>query len=601
MRRTIFSIVVLISVVASYAPAVRNGFVWDDTALVLRDPLIRSWRLIPEGFNHYLFVDATPSDFYRPLQRLTYTIEYALFAARPGPYHITSILVHASAAIALMLFAQALLEALGCDRSRAGWVSFIAALIWGIHPVHSSAVVYVSGRADPLAALFGFAGCYFVLQSLVRQGPRSAALMVLGSIAFFGSALSKESGFVFPLLMMLLLAILKQRRALLHLGVGIVFIATAYLALRLPAEHTSPPRFGKPSPLSVRPITMARAAAEYTGLLIAPVNLHMERDVNQRFTRNLYNDTTASAARELQTLAGIAICAGCLIWIVRSRRRDPAIFALLVCAVLSYLPISGVMRLNASVAEHWMYVPSAFLLIALTFTAWRYAVPLLRFRPTFATATVVCASWLIFLGGRTFIRTFEWKDQRTFLQSTIASGGRSARMLVNLGALESSENRLDLAKKYLTDALKLDPGHPFATIDLAAVHIKQSEFDQARVLLGRAIQMDAVEGKAHELLAIVENKQHGRADLLRLRLAAHTGFSDWAIEKRYVKLLAETGATAAAIKELQFCLQSDWYRAESWQLLAQLLAQTGQRELAADAMALASSYDVHLSARPAIL
>ena len=56
----------LLTVAAVYAPAALNGFVWDDTALVLRDPLIRSWRLIPEGFNHFLFVDATASDFYRP-------------------------------------------------------------------------------------------------------------------------------------------------------------------------------------------------------------------------------------------------------------------------------------------------------------------------------------------------------------------------------------------------------------------------------------------------------------------------------------------------------------------------------------------------------
>jgi hypothetical protein len=55
-----------------YWPALRNGFVWDDTALVLRDPLIRSWRLIPEGFRHFLFLDATGSNFYRPIQRLSF-------------------------------------------------------------------------------------------------------------------------------------------------------------------------------------------------------------------------------------------------------------------------------------------------------------------------------------------------------------------------------------------------------------------------------------------------------------------------------------------------------------------------------------------------
>jgi len=79
--KKIWAALILIAVVfISYAPAVRNGFVWDDTALVLRDPLIRSWRLIPEGFNHFLFVDATASDFYRPIRRLIYTIDYAAFA-----------------------------------------------------------------------------------------------------------------------------------------------------------------------------------------------------------------------------------------------------------------------------------------------------------------------------------------------------------------------------------------------------------------------------------------------------------------------------------------------------------------------------------------
>src|SRR5207245_9986458 len=118
----------------SYAPAVRNGFVWDDTALVLRDPLIRSWRLIPEGFNHFLFVDATASDFYRPIQRLIYTIDYAAFAFRPGPYHLTSVLWHGLAAIALLFFAVELLLSFGLERGRCRLMALIAALVWAIHP-----------------------------------------------------------------------------------------------------------------------------------------------------------------------------------------------------------------------------------------------------------------------------------------------------------------------------------------------------------------------------------------------------------------------------------------------------------------------------------
>src|SRR4051812_16530065 len=155
-----YAILLILAVTAgSYLPSVRNGFVWDDTALILRDPLIRSWRLIPEGFNHYLFVDATASDFYRPLQRLTYTIEYACFGVQPAGYHVTNVGLHCAAAIVLLFFGEELLAAFGCSTPRRRWIALVTALIWVVHPVHSGAVDYVSGRADPLAALFGFSGC----------------------------------------------------------------------------------------------------------------------------------------------------------------------------------------------------------------------------------------------------------------------------------------------------------------------------------------------------------------------------------------------------------------------------------------------------------
>src|SRR5438309_11622995 len=94
----------------AHMPVFQAGFVWDDTALVLRDPLIRSWRLIPEGFEHFLFLDATPSNFYRPLQRLTYAMEYWALIFNPTAYHLTNFLLLATAAVALCAFAMALLR-----------------------------------------------------------------------------------------------------------------------------------------------------------------------------------------------------------------------------------------------------------------------------------------------------------------------------------------------------------------------------------------------------------------------------------------------------------------------------------------------------------
>src|SRR5438552_5078800 len=142
MRQRIIVLAALIVVLlTAHLPAFRAGFVWDDTALVLRDPLIRSWRLIPEGFQHFLFTDATASNFYRPIQRLTYTLDYGAFAFRPAGYHLTSILSHVGAALALLLLANALLHFFGLETAKRRVIAFLATLAWAIHPLQSPAVV----------------------------------------------------------------------------------------------------------------------------------------------------------------------------------------------------------------------------------------------------------------------------------------------------------------------------------------------------------------------------------------------------------------------------------------------------------------------------
>jgi tetratricopeptide (TPR) repeat protein len=573
----------------------QNGFVWDDTALILRDPLIRSWRLIPEGFNHFLFVDATASDFYRPIQRLTYTLDYAAFAFRPGPYHLTSLLCHAGAAIALLFFAEELLLALSVETRRRHLIALLAALTWAIHPGNSSAVIYISGRADPLAAAFGFLGLYLVIRSLRALGTNKTVILAGALIALLLSALSKEAGLIFPVLAIAFLALRRNWSDLWKMAAVAALVFVTYASLRLAAEHIPPPVPRAPTPALLKPILISRAVAEYAGLILLPLNLHMERDVDTRFTGPDDSRMTAAAWRELQTLLGIVLMAALAYWMIRARKRDPAVFICLVFLAVSYLPVSGIVELNATIAEHWLYLPSAFLFLAAALEIVGLLQSKRQQRPIITAAvSVLLVMWLGFLATRTFIRTFDWKNQRTFLERTIARGGDSARMLINLGGLDLSEEKLEDATVHLHAALEKEPDQPFAIINLAAVALKQNDFKLARQLLERATKMPAVEAQAQESLTILESKETGRANLRRLRMATRTGPSNWAIEKRYVKLLDETGDRSAAIKELQKCLRTEWYRAESWQLLGQLLSKAGLQDKAAVAFSYAESYDVHL-------
>ena len=599
MKKTFIVLSILLAVFVSYAPSLQDGFVWDDTALILRDPLIRSWRLIPEGFNHFLFTDATASDFYRPIQRLSYTFDYAAFAFRPGPYHLTSLLCHAAAAIALLFLAEELLLALGVEARKRQLIAFVAALVWAIHPINSSAVIYISGRADPLAAAFGFLGLYLVIRSLRAIGTNKSLLFAAALAAFLLSALSKETGLIFPALGIAFLALRKNWTDMWKTVAVAVLVCATYFSLRLSAEHIPPPVLSTPAPALVKPIVMARAVAEYAGLVLFPLNLHMERDVETHPTGLGESSLRAASWRELQTLLGIVLLAALIYWMVRAYKRNFAVFVCLTFFVISYLPISGLGALNATVAEHWLYLPGAFLFlaaildIAMLFES-RHAT-----RSTTTAAAALFAIWLLFLGARTFVRTFDWKDQRTFLERTIAHGGDSARMLINLGGLESSEGKLEDAAIHFHAALQKKPEQPFAIINLAAVALKQDDFKLARELLERATKMEAVRAQAYELLAVLDYKEHGQVDLLRLRLASRTGAPQWSIEKRYVQALDASGQRGAALGELENCLRTEWYRAETWQLFGNILNNAGIKDKAAIAFSSAHAYDVHLDERRA--
>ena len=68
---------------AIYCPTLWSGFVADDNAEVLQDPLIRSFANIPVLFAHsvWFFLNGGVGDrFYRPLKLLAYTAEYRLFS-----------------------------------------------------------------------------------------------------------------------------------------------------------------------------------------------------------------------------------------------------------------------------------------------------------------------------------------------------------------------------------------------------------------------------------------------------------------------------------------------------------------------------------------
>lgn len=557
-----------------YWPAQRNGFVWDDRALVSRDPLIRSWRLIPEGFRHFLFVDATASNFYRPLQRLSFTADYALWAFTPRGYHLTSIYVHIAAALALYALARKWIDG---PHSRL-WSCAIA-LLWAIHPLHTSAVTYVAGRADPLAAMFGFTALWLGLVSLDR-GPRSTLAAAGATICFLAAFLSKESGAFALIGWVLVLAWRRESRAVWLKWCGLIaLVLVSYSALRFTATKVPPPPSKIPA-LAARPGLAARALAEYGALFVAPVTLRMERDITP----------TESSPRRGQLAAGIVLAAAGIAWFFALRKRAPQAALAVVLGAAAYLPISNLLPLNATVAEHWLYVPSAFGLIALALTLRELTKDR---RPLLLSASAVAAAWAIWLGVRTWQRQGDWFDQRTFITRTIEAGGDSARMRVNLGQLESIEGHDDLARVQFEEALKREPELSFAVIGMATVQTRLGNFAEARRLLAKAEQNPASEAECLQLRAALEYREHKTDTTDLLRRAAELSPHFWPVWRRYALALDQRGQRDEAARVVRGFLEREAFRGESWRVMGDLLANLHQPQLALAAFERAAELDLH--------
>lgn len=591
LPRAVAIVLIIAASLFVYWPALRNGFVWDDTALVLRDPIIRSWQLIPESFRHFLFLDATASNFYRPLQRLTFTADYALYGfTRPWGWHLTSMLVHAGAAVALFHLARqlsswrrdemgAFLQAEGCapapphspDQAlpplAINLLPAAVALLWAVHPLHTSAVTYISGRADPLAALFGFIALGWAWRGLEHR----AWLAPLGpAAAFFAAMLSKESG-IMALVIWFWFLIWRgeSRRVLLRWLLIAGVLLASYSALRFTA-HKTPPPVSPASSLLARPALAARAFAEYAGLLIVPVQLRMERDIR--------------GAAPLQTLGGATLFTAFVAWCLLSRRRVPAVALCLGAFAIAYLPISNLLPLNATLAEHWLYLPSAFLFLAAVLSIWEMRTPRV------VVALVAC--WLLFLATRTLLRQADWRNPRTFLHSNLAHGGESARMHINLGNLELTEGRREVALGHYRRALELAPSLPFAWFGVANVALQKRDFPTAHEALQKAETSPVLVAECLQMRAALEHLESGRDTGDLLRQAADLAPRNWPLRQRYIQHLGERGALVEAARESRQFLAQQPFRAESWHQLGALLERLAQPRLAARAYEEAAARDV---------
>src|SRR5207249_2179983 len=96
--------------VIAYLSSLQNELIWDDLHLIVNNPSIKDWRHVGRLLVSDLYPQGVLSHYYRPLQALTYVLDYRLWGLAPMGFHLTNIFLHAACAVLLFLLVSRVLS-----------------------------------------------------------------------------------------------------------------------------------------------------------------------------------------------------------------------------------------------------------------------------------------------------------------------------------------------------------------------------------------------------------------------------------------------------------------------------------------------------------
>ena len=461
-------ILIVIAGFIVYSNSFHNEFVFDDMLLVVDNSIIRSLNNIPAIFTHNLmyYDREQESKFYRPIQSLTYITDYFLWGLEPFGYHLTNTLLHIIVCI-LLFFVVSHITA---NRL----LSAVTTLLYLVHPVHTEAVTYISGRADSLCAIFLLAGVIFQFKYW-DSSKKLNRVMYLSAIMIFLmlALLSKELAVMFPMLWIFTEYCLRNkdkyesvlnRKFIFYLPIIALTIIWFFIKnIIVPSEAMiKDPNALK---LAVTLKTVPKIVFDYLRLSFFPLNLHMEYKLP--FPESIFKQGYFGPFVFILFFL-------LFIYFIWKKGKSDINYRILffglgwfLTALLPYLNIF--FHLNAAFSEHWLYISEMGLLLFIVYFLFyqsKRKEMLKKITILFCTGLIIVFSYL------TIKQNMVWKDRITFYTYTIKHAPYSAKSYSNLAIEYIKKRDIVKAKGLLEKAVELDPNFTIAGENLQYLRSK---------------------------------------------------------------------------------------------------------------------------------
>jgi Flp pilus assembly protein TadD len=537
------ALVLVALTVAAFAPVVNARYVWDDELYVTGNPHLEDAAGLLE-----MWFRLGSTTMYAPAVFTTLWIEYHMWGLDPLGYHLVNLAFHAACVLLLWAF----LRRLGV---RGAW---LAAALFGVHPVMVESVAWVVELKNVQSAFFGLLALLAYLRSRPLDGtppPDARARRAFHGLALLLFAVALLSKPVVVTLPPTLLILIWWRRGRVRkedlvsvaplLAVG---LAAALLAVHV--EHHYGGATGAAWQLSAleRVLVAGRAVWFYAAKLAWPVNL---LSVYPR-----WQVSTSEWWQYLYPVGGAAVLG--MLWHWRGRLGRGPLAAVLCFGVL-VSPLVGIFNvayhLYSFVADHFQYhaAPALFALFAA-------GVASLRSRNGRALGRAVeigSGALLLVLAILTSQHVQTFRDEKTRCLRTIEGNPKAWSAMYNLGLALKAEGDARGALHWYAKALELTPGNPEVLNNAGVALMSLGDTAEAVRSYREALRLAPTYALAHNNLAGALAALGDRQSAIREYEEALRLEPDHAEARRdLAKVLAAEGRVEDAVREFREALRT---------------------------------------------
>lgn len=534
------------SIIGVFWPALSGGFVWDDHAVVVRNPNLElsrdalGWMFTTSYMGHF-----------QPLTWLSLAVDRTLWGMDPWGFHLHNLVLHGLCAwLVYALIAEVLLrldvgqrdgDAEIAEPATSGgrhlW-ALLGAGLWALHPLRVESVAWVTERRDVLCGVLLLSAVWAYLRaSRAGEGARSWRLisLMLYVLSFGAKAWGVSLGVVLLALDGATLRELRWRAALArcapYLLLGLPFILLAPLS-----QYDA----GAMADVSAHSLYERVAQASY-GLLhypavsLLPLRLTPLVEIDSGFHRGV------GAIWRLVALAAIA--GGCLLTL----RRWPGLSAAALAYAAIVSPVLGLFQSGSQlVADRYSYFATLPLLVLLLVAVRRSLAPRLL--------AGLLGLAMIPLALATHLQCGVWMSDMTLWRHALTVDPDGARAHNYLADAYRERGELAQALEHLRRAAQLLPDRTLSHYQLSRVYLLAGMGAEAEASALRATEISPQDPAPRYELAkarwMLGKRERARQDLARaLELDQQDTVPGWIRRGRALRETGQPGAAARAFAE----------------------------------------------------